>query len=535
MVEAMPSDDPAKLRALLELNALVDDLVEASLRARHTLAETMAAVLPALCARLGLRGAFVRSYSEELELAVYRWPPDLVVPHEVDVFVRTGTEQGDVLVVEDDHDVVIAQPLDVAGEWFGTAGFVVPRGAPAAADVAQLSASLDITCEELDNFLYGIRAAREKHRVMMQLGDALRHRVLSEGVMLAVRVLAEAVALERLLLVCVAEEDQHARTLHVQLYERGELRVDTMGTLPPHPDEATLRDEARAYLTSSDTALLRRFGFEGAREEVLINGVTQAAVVGKLVVAARAAAFNTYDRELLAGFAGFVRQRVVDFNKEWRTLACSFRPDDVARLLRADDYARRYLAPREASVAMLYVDIAGFTRLAEQVLRTPSAVAAFVEAWSREAVDLVWAHGGVFDKMVGDCVIALFGPPFYDQPPGARLAAALACARAVRDMTQKLPQRPGFEALREDGVGVATGVNLAPLFVGRFGPNDNFTGFSSGMNNTARLQGCAARDEILVMSDALAALPAGHGFALGPERSAKVKNVAEPLRFCPLL
>jgi class 3 adenylate cyclase len=74
-------------------------------------------------------------------------------------------------------------------------------------------------------------------------------------------------------------------------------------------------------------------------------------------------------------------------------------------------------------------------------------------------------------------------------------------------------------------------VNLAPLFVGQFGPNSNFTGFSSGMNNTARLQGCAQRDEILVMEEAVRALPAGHPFAFGETRSMRVKNVAEPLAF----
>jgi class 3 adenylate cyclase len=146
----------------------------------------------------------------------------------------------------------------------------------------------------------------------------------------------------------------------------------------------------------------------------------------------------------------------------------------------------------------------------------------------------VWEHGGVFDKMVGDCIIALFGPPFYDEPPGERLARALRCAAEIRAMTNKLPQRSSFEALRDGGLSVSTGVNLAPLFVGQFGPNSNFTGFSSGMNNTARLQGCAGKDEILVMEDAIGALADGHGFTFGETRSAPVKNVAEPLRFRPL-
>src|SRR5205823_1187816 len=184
-------------------------------------------------------------------------------------------------------------------------------------------------------------------------------------------------------------------------------------------------------------------GFRGAREEVLINGVTRASLVGKVLVTARNAGFNTYDRELLAGFAGFVRQRVVDFNKEWRTLALSFRQEDVARLLHYPDYVQRHLTPREAEVAILYVDISGFTSLSERVLRSPAAVAELVEIWSRESVNIVWKHGGVFDKMVGDCVIGLFGPPFYDSEPKDRLAAAVRCATEARAMTPHLPERPG--------------------------------------------------------------------------------------------
>jgi class 3 adenylate cyclase len=51
------------------------------------------------------------------------------------------------------------------------------------------------------------------------------------------------------------------------------------------------------------------------------------------------------------------------------------------------------------------------------------------------------------------------------------------------------------------------------------------------MNNTARLQSTAKRDEILVMNEAIELLPSNHKFTFGEERSAAVKNVAQPLRF----
>ena len=80
-------------------------------------------------------------------------------------------------------------------------------------------------------------------------------------------------------------------------------------------------------------------------------------------------------------------------------------------------------------------------------------------------------------------------------------------------------------------MGVATGLNFCPLFVGTFGPDENFTGFSSGMNNTARLQGVATRDEILCM-DSFAKVYAD-ATQFTEQRSALVKNVSEPLRYHP--
>lgn len=520
-------EDARNLRQLLELRGLVDDLIEEGLLGRKPLADVMRSMLPRICDLVGARGAFVQSYDEDLQLSVFRTPKDLAIPEGEVVFARTADGTRETLTLTIGSDLVIAQPLDVAGEWFGRAGLVVPRDSAEADDPEHLHALLDIACEELDNFLFTIKAAREKHKVMMELADALRHRVLGEGLVQAVRALTKATPLERILLVYVAQEGKES-TLQVHLFEHGEHVVDTM-----RGDDPTIREEGRDWMLGRGRAILDRFGFEevGGQEEVLISGVTNAVKVGKVVATSKTGNFNTWDRELLAGFVGFIRQRVVDFNKEWRRLASSFRPRDVGRLLQEDDYDHRYLAPREEEVAIAYADIAGFTRLSEQVLRSPSAVAKLVEAWSEEAVRLVWEHGGVFDKMVGDCVIALFGPPFYDQSPGERLSAAIRFAIDLRQLTSEFPQREGFEVLRPEGLAVTTGVHLAPLFVGTFGPNRNFTGFSSGMNNTARLQSTAKRDEILVMAEAIERLPANHPFRFGEERSAAVKNVAQPLRF----
>ena len=531
----MPQD--SQLRELYELRNMVDELIEEGLVKHWSVSEVLGNLLPRIASTLDAKGAFVETYGEDLQLHLFTSAPagradepakPLTIPDKADVFARTSEEKRERVTLRSgdgaDATLVIAQHLDVAGAWFGRAGLVCATDA----DPTRLADALDAVCEVLDNYLFTIRAAREKHTVMMRLARALRHRVLGEGVKEAVAVLAEAIPMDRMVLVYVAEESA-TKTLHVQMFNGAELEVDTLvaqgSTLAP------LRVMGRDYLNGTNADLLDHLGVKNAAEEVLINGITKSVVVGKVVVTSKSPSFNTYDRELLSAFAGYIRQRVVDFNKEWRSLALAFRPDDVGRLLQSDDYEKRFLAPREEVVGIVYIDIAGFTKVSETILKTPAKVAELVEAWSREAVDIVWQHGGVFDKMVGDCVIALFGPPFYEETPGERLARAVQCAIDVRAMTSEIPKRVQFESLRENGLAVSTGVHLAPLFVGSFGPNSNFTGFSSGMNNTARLQGCAGRNEILVMEEAISALPSGHSFTFGEPRSMPVKNVAEPLKF----
>jgi class 3 adenylate cyclase len=523
----MSGDEATLLRELLAMHEDVDDLIERSLQSRHGLAQFTAVMMPMVCERLGATGMMLQTFGESLALETFRHPRDLAASDLAGVEEKTGDGSQGHVTLKNGSKTIIAQRLDVAGEWFGRAAVVFDRADVDGERVARL---LDAACEELDNFLYAIRAARQKHTVMMQLADALRSRVLADGLQQAVSALVKAIPMERMLLVFVADE-QSSSTLHVELFDGEKATVDTF----KRRVDPRILEEGREYLRGKNNALLERFGFTSAQEEVLINGVTHSVIVGKVLVTSSAGAFNTWDRELLAGFAGFVRQRIVDFNKEWRRLAASFCSDDVARLVQSDDYEQRYLTPRDEQVGILYTDIAGFTRISEQVLKKPSEVAKLVEAWSEQAVDLVWKHGGVFDKMVGDCIIALFGPPFYESPKGERLQAAIRCAVDIRDMTAALPKVPGFELLREAGLGVSTGVNLASLMVGTFGKNSNFTGFSSGMNNTARLQGCAKKDEILVMEEAIGDLPKGHEFQFGEPRDAAVKNVAVPLRFRALV
>jgi class 3 adenylate cyclase len=81
---------------------------------------------------------------------------------------------------------------------------------------------------------------------------------------------------------------------------------------------------------------------------------------------------------------------------------------------------------------------------------------------------------------------------------------------------------------------------LAPTLCGLFGPNQEYTGFSTGMNQTARLQSLAGFRQTLVMEPVKQALEGSgdvliQSLAYGPLTETPVKNVAKPLRHHRLL
>ena len=511
-----------QLQQLLSLRSTVDDVLEECQQQRKSLSQTTQRLLPTLQHLLGASAVFLQTYNEELRLTLYTHPGPPEGETLAAALEGAGEKTASSFTQETDHGTIIAQPLDVAGRWFGCLGVIVPNGAPLLAD-GFLHSLLNMACEEIDQFVASIYEAREKHQLIMELSNALRNPVLDTGLQGASTILCKALSLQELLIVYRADKEDAPTQVH--LWRGAEEKPRFKG----------LHGSAQKYLDHNDRELLSLLRLHSTQEEVLIAGNTQRIVIGRIVATSPSRDFCTFDRDLIASFAELLRQRLVDYGKEWRQLAESFCPPDAMRLLSYGDYAKRYLSPQEAEIAIVYADIAGFTSVSEQILKTPSAVSELVEAWSREAVRLVWEAGGVFDKMVGDCIIALFGPPFYPGSPSERLAAALRCSIAIRDMTQRFHQRPGLTSLGLPELGVAVGVNLAPVMVGYFGPNSNFTCFSSGMNNTARLQGCAVKHEILVMSEALLQSEGISGLRFGEERRAAVKNVAEPLRFRPLL
>ena len=375
---------------------------------------------------------------------------------------------------------------------------------------------------------------------MERVTRCLTRSVLREAIDEAVGALHAEIPFRHLGLVYVNDDASGGNRIQYRIYAGRRCIHDSEQR--PHKSLSRAIGRLGLHLLDPERHVVRHtLGFREGMGFNLSGQAAGARNLGKLVAEVEGG-LDTFGRDLMRIFANSVSQRLIDYNRERRHLAQFFSPTGVSELLSDPDYRRKHLSPRVKPITILYADINSFTKLCERALRRPDRIGEFVDCWSEGAVRIAWERGGVFDKMVGDCVIIHFGPPFYRGSDGHNARQALLAAREIQAFTKRLERDPRFRSLprkaKLKGLGVAVGINLCPAAIGLFGPNQDFTAFSSGMNQAARLQSKAGFRETLVMESAVAAMrKSGSAKDMrfeGPFE-VEVKNVAKPLRYYRLM
>ncbi|MBI5239447.1 MAG: adenylate/guanylate cyclase domain-containing protein [Elusimicrobia bacterium] len=491
----------------IKISVFADELLERCARRRLGLKATLDEFLPAMARRFGAAAAAVETLTEDLRKEAFRWgagSPRLRWVH---------------------------HPLDVAGRRVGSIafGYRAPAG-------PGHRACLEAVCEELDGVLWNIQTSAIKQRLMERVTRCLTKSVLREAIDEAVGALHAEIPFRHLGLVYLNDDASGGNRIQYRIYKGRRCVRDS----EQRPNRALSRAIGclGLDLLNPDRHVVRHsLGFREGMGFTLSGQAAGARSLGKLVAEVDGG-LDTFGRDLMRIFANSISQRLIDYNRERRHLAQFFAPAVVSELLSDPDYRRKHLSPRVKPIAILYADINSFTKLCERALRRPDRIGEFVDRWSEGAVRIAWERGGVFDKMVGDCVIIHFGPPFYRGGDGQNAREALLAAREIQAFTRRLERDPRFRSLprkaKLKGLGVAVGINLCPAAIGLFGPNQDFTAFSSGMNQAARLQSKAGFRETLVMESVVAAMKkAGlaRGMRFEGPFEVEVKNVAKPLRY----
>ena len=147
-------------------------------------------------------------------------------------------------------------------------------------------------------------------------------------------------------------------------------------------------------------------------------------------------------------------------------------------------------------LTIFFSDIIGFTTITDSL--EPEELSALLNEYLTEVTEIARRHGATVNKYIGDAVVAFFGDP---ETAGEREDAlrcvemAINIQRSLRNLRRKWTDR-GIEQPFHCRIGVNTGY----CTVGNFGSaaRMDYTAIGGEMNLTARIQGLADKDGILV-------------------------------------
>ncbi|MCC6765155.1 MAG: AAA family ATPase [Deltaproteobacteria bacterium] len=141
--------------------------------------------------------------------------------------------------------------------------------------------------------------------------------------------------------------------------------------------------------------------------------------------------------------------------------AVYFEPALRAERERATAGSRRPGDTERRRATVLFADITGFTSLTERA----GTVRAFpiVVGCLQVLDEVARKHGGTVEKLIGDCVMALFGfPEALEDAPRAAVNAAIEMRRQVRAYNERLALDPnlGSHAHLDVHIGINTGLGI---------------------------------------------------------------------------
>lgn len=198
-----------------------------------------------------------------------------------------------------------------------------------------------------------------------------------------------------------------------------------------------------------------------------------------------------------------------------------FVPRSVADLIDSQPEAPD-LGKRPRDVTVLFLDIAGYTRLSEQV--ESQEVNRLVEMYFSSFLDDIYQNHGDINETAGDGLMIIFQ---HDEPAEHARAAvrtALAIAQRVGEINQTQGGRP---VMVNQGINSGQALVGSSRFEGLAGDRWTFTASGPVTNLAARLAGLAKNGQVLVGPETARRVAGLFTLAsLGPQN---LKNVAQPV------
>ena len=196
-------------------------------------------------------------------------------------------------------------------------------------------------------------------------------------------------------------------------------------------------------------------------------------------------------------------------------------PEIVKKLLGSDADAFK-LGGKSCEIAVLFVDIRGFTAMSEA--RQAETVVEILNQYLTLISDCILNHGGTLDKYVGDAVMAFWGAPLPQEDYVMNAArAAMDMASGARKLSERLEQQ------YRQKLAFGIGIHVGEAVVGNIGSPKrmDYTAIGDTVNTAARLEANAPGGTIYISrktADALKGRIMATPLADPPELKGKSKG-----------
>ncbi|MBY6141601.1 adenylate/guanylate cyclase domain-containing protein [Leisingera daeponensis] len=194
-------------------------------------------------------------------------------------------------------------------------------------------------------------------------------------------------------------------------------------------------------------------------------------------------------------FNGLLRSNA-GLERERANLSRYFSPNVVEQLSQNDEPLKQV---RSENVAVLFIDIIGFTRLSAGM--DPHAVIGLLREFHGRMEREVFHHHGTLDKYLGDGLMATFGTPVAGRQDATN---ALACAQAMRGSLAKWNRERAKQGKEEIRAGI--GIHYGEALLGDIGANRlEYAVLGTTVNVAARLENLTRKLQArIVISETLA-------------------------------